>query len=85
MGGASVGGGSMGDYQPCYKCVVTYPPLHPMDQMEEGQFMCGAWCGRAVTSYREGCPASDGHQLIKQRQNTVRKVRGVGGGGTCVV
>ena len=19
----------MGDYQPCYKCVVTYPPLHP--------------------------------------------------------
>ena len=51
MGGASVGGGSMGDYQLCYKCVVTYPPLHPMDQMEEGQFTC---CGVAVTSHREG-------------------------------
>ena len=53
MGGASVGGGSMGDYQLCYKCVVTYPPLHPMDQMEEGQFTC---CGLAVTSHRERYP-----------------------------
>ena len=42
VGGASVGGGSMGDHQPCYKCVATYPPLHPMDQMEECKFMC---CG----------------------------------------
>ena len=32
----------MGDYQQCYKCVVTYPPPHTVDQMEEGQFMC---CG----------------------------------------
>ena len=70
MGRASVGGGSMGDYQPCYKCVVTYPPLHPMDQMEAGQFMC---CGVVEPSLLAGrdCPASDGHQLIKQRQNTV--------------
>ena len=59
MGGASVGGGSMGDYQLCslcYKCVVTYPPLHPMDQMEEGQFMC---CGVVEPSLltEKGCPA----------------------------
>ena len=56
MVGASVGGGSMGDYQPCYKCVVTYPPLHPMDQMEEGQFMC---CGVVEPSLLtgRGCPA----------------------------
>ena len=41
----------MGDYQPCYKCVVTYPPLHPMDQMEEGQFMC---CGVVELSLLTG-------------------------------
>ena len=48
-----------------------------MDQMEEDQFMC---CGVVESSLRtgRGCPASDGYQLIKQRQNTVRKVRGVG-------
>ena len=56
MGGDSVGGGSMGDYQLCYKCVVTYPPLHLMDQMEEGQFMC---CGVVEPSLlsEKGCPA----------------------------
>ena len=56
MGGASVGGGSLGDYQLCYKCVVTYPPLHPMDQMEEGQFVgCGVVEPSLLTG--KGCPA----------------------------
>ena len=56
MGGASVGGGSMGNYQPRLNCVVTYPPLYPMDQMEEGQFMC---CGVVEPSLLTGrdCPA----------------------------
>ena len=54
-----------------------------MDQMEEGQFMC---CGVVELSLLtgRGCPTSDSHQLIKQRQNTVLKVRGVGGGEACV-
>ena len=73
----------MGDYQLCYKCVVTYPPLHPMDQMEEGQFMCCGVVEPSLLTGRATLP-TDGHQLIKQRQNTVEKVRGVGGGGTCV-
>ena len=51
MGGASAGGGSMGDHQPCYKCVFTYPPLHPMDQMEEDQFVC---CGVVEPSLLRG-------------------------------
>ena len=67
----------MGDYQLCYKCVVTYPPLHPTGQIEEGQFMCCSVVEPPLLTGK-GCPASDGHQLIKQRQNTVRKVRGVG-------
>ena len=35
--------------------VVTYPPLPPMDQVEDSQFML-LWCDRAVTPHREGLP-----------------------------
>ena len=65
------------------KGVVTYPPLLPLDQVEDSQFIL-LWCDRAVTPHRRASPPTDGHQLIKQRQNTVLKARGIGGGGTCV-
>ena len=68
MGGASAGGGSVGDHQPCYKCVFTHPPLHPMDQMEEDQ--CAVvWLSRHFSEGGASLP-SDGHQLIISRDTT---------------
>ena len=59
-------GGSMGDYQPCYKCVVTYPPLHPMDQMQEDQFMC---CGVGVCNYHNMWYHDYCHLLLRKYHN----------------
>ena len=86
MGGASVGGGSMGDYQLC-NCVISVLslilPSIPWTRCRRASSCAVVWLSRHFSQRRAALP-SDGHQLIKQRQNTVRKVRGVGGGGASV-